>query len=195
MWCYGSEASAGNGPCAHSRGGRHDRSSPAGHADRRRDHRRRRQVDRRSHLRARSTKHGSTTTSWWCAARRSQIEISCTTAGASDRVEPHPSKSTRHPGLSRDHHARRQQVRPDGQLDMAIYRRGAEGWHTDGAYDACHSRRPSSTRSRSRAAAGTRSSPACTRHTMRCPTRLKRRLDGLRRRLRLRRAARKRRRC
>jgi taurine dioxygenase len=24
---------------------------------------------------------------------------------------------------------------PDGQLDMAIYRRGAEGWHTDGAYD------------------------------------------------------------
>ena len=23
----------------------------------------------------------------------------------------------------------------DGQLDMAIYRRGAEGWHTDGAYD------------------------------------------------------------
>jgi alpha-ketoglutarate-dependent taurine dioxygenase len=24
---------------------------------------------------------------------------------------------------------------PDGQLDMAIYRRGAEDWHTDGAYD------------------------------------------------------------
>jgi taurine dioxygenase len=24
---------------------------------------------------------------------------------------------------------------PDGALDMAIYRRGAEGWHTDGAYD------------------------------------------------------------
>ena len=24
----------------------------------------------------------------------------------------------------------------DGTLDMAIYRRGAEGWHTDGAYDA-----------------------------------------------------------
>src|SRR5207248_9602833 len=23
----------------------------------------------------------------------------------------------------------------DGQLDMTIYRRGAEGWHTDGAYD------------------------------------------------------------
>jgi taurine dioxygenase len=23
----------------------------------------------------------------------------------------------------------------DGRLDMAIYRRGAEGWHTDGAYD------------------------------------------------------------
>jgi taurine dioxygenase len=25
--------------------------------------------------------------------------------------------------------------RPDGTLDMSIYRRGAEGWHTDGAYD------------------------------------------------------------
>jgi taurine dioxygenase len=24
---------------------------------------------------------------------------------------------------------------PDGKLDMAIYRPGAEGWHTDGAYD------------------------------------------------------------
>ena len=24
---------------------------------------------------------------------------------------------------------------PDGTLDEAIYRRGAEGWHTDGAYD------------------------------------------------------------
>ena len=24
----------------------------------------------------------------------------------------------------------------DGNLNMAIYRRGAEGWHTDGAYDA-----------------------------------------------------------
>ena len=24
----------------------------------------------------------------------------------------------------------------DGKLNQAIYRRGAEGWHTDGAYDA-----------------------------------------------------------
>ena len=24
---------------------------------------------------------------------------------------------------------------PDGSLNDAVYRRGAEGWHTDGAYD------------------------------------------------------------
>ncbi len=50
-------------------------------------------------------------------------------------VVPHPSKSTRHPqhpeitvlGVNKFKH--------DGTLDVAIYRRGAEGWHTDGAYD------------------------------------------------------------
>ena len=39
-------------------------------------------------------------------------------------------------GVSRDHTPRRQQIPvPTAKLDMAIYRRGAEGWHTDGAYD------------------------------------------------------------
>jgi taurine dioxygenase len=50
-------------------------------------------------------------------------------------VEEHPAKSTRHPeypevlvlGINKFH--------PDGTLNMAIYRRGAEGWHTDGAYN------------------------------------------------------------
>ena len=50
-------------------------------------------------------------------------------------VVPHPSKMTRHPehpditllGINK--------FGPDGALNMAIYRRGGEGWHTDGAYD------------------------------------------------------------
>ncbi len=51
------------------------------------------------------------------------------------RVEPHPSKSTRHPDCPEITLLGTNKFRPDGQLDMAIYRRGAEGWHTDGAYD------------------------------------------------------------
>src|SRR5256714_1375767 len=51
------------------------------------------------------------------------------------RVEPHPSKSTRHPECPEVTLLGINKFRPDGQLDMAIYRRGAEGWHTDGAYD------------------------------------------------------------
>ena len=51
-------------------------------------------------------------------------------------IYPHPSKSTRHP-----HHPEItvlgvNKFGSDGTLDQAIYRRGAEGWHTDGAYDA-----------------------------------------------------------
>ncbi|MEM7252852.1 MAG: TauD/TfdA family dioxygenase [Pseudomonadota bacterium] len=51
------------------------------------------------------------------------------------RIYPHPSKSTRHPerpevtllGVNKfDEH---------GKLIEAVYRRGGEGWHTDGAYD------------------------------------------------------------
>ncbi len=51
------------------------------------------------------------------------------------RVEPHPSKSTRHPECPEITLLGINKFKADGELDMAIYRRGAEGWHTDGAYD------------------------------------------------------------
>ena len=51
-------------------------------------------------------------------------------------IVPHPSKSTRHPEYPEITLLGVNKLGPDGQLDMAIYRRGAEGWHTDGAYDA-----------------------------------------------------------
>src|SRR5438477_12688487 len=50
-------------------------------------------------------------------------------------VVPHPSKSTRHPEVPEITLLGINKFGPDGQLDIAIYRRGAEGWHTDGAYD------------------------------------------------------------
>ena len=50
-------------------------------------------------------------------------------------VVPHPSKSTRHPEVPEITVLGVNKFGPDGRLDMAIYRRGAEGWHTDGAYD------------------------------------------------------------
>jgi len=51
------------------------------------------------------------------------------------RIVPHPSKSTRHPdhpdltvmGINK--------FDADGKLNQAIYGRGSENWHTDGAYD------------------------------------------------------------
>jgi taurine dioxygenase len=51
------------------------------------------------------------------------------------RVQPHPSKTTRHPEYPEITLLGVNKFGPDGALDMAIYRRGAEGWHTDGAYD------------------------------------------------------------
>jgi len=50
-------------------------------------------------------------------------------------VEPHPSKSTRHPDYPEITLLGVNKFKTDGTLDQAIYRRGAEGWHTDGAYD------------------------------------------------------------
>jgi taurine dioxygenase len=50
-------------------------------------------------------------------------------------VQPHPSKSTRHPDYPEITLLGVNKFGPDGALDQAIYRRGAEGWHTDGAYD------------------------------------------------------------
>jgi taurine dioxygenase len=51
-------------------------------------------------------------------------------------VTPHPSKSTRHPEHPDITLLGVNKFKPDGQLNQSIYRRGAEGWHTDGAYDA-----------------------------------------------------------
>jgi taurine dioxygenase len=50
-------------------------------------------------------------------------------------ISPHPSKSTRHPRYPELTVLGINKFKPSGELDMAIYRRGAEGWHTDGAYD------------------------------------------------------------
>jgi taurine dioxygenase len=50
-------------------------------------------------------------------------------------IHPHPSKMTRHPDHPEITLLGVNKFGPDGQLNMAIYRRGAEGWHTDGAYD------------------------------------------------------------
>jgi taurine dioxygenase len=51
-------------------------------------------------------------------------------------VHPHPSKSTRHPERPEITLLGANKFRADGSLDVAIYRRGAEDWHTDGAYEA-----------------------------------------------------------
>ena len=51
-------------------------------------------------------------------------------------VVPHPSKSTRHPEVPEITLLGVNKFNADGTLNQAIYRRGAEGWHTDGAYDA-----------------------------------------------------------
>ena len=50
-------------------------------------------------------------------------------------VSPHPSKMTRHPDYPEITLLGVNKFKTDGTLDQAIYRRGAEGWHTDGAYD------------------------------------------------------------
>jgi taurine dioxygenase len=50
-------------------------------------------------------------------------------------VVPHPSKSTRHPDYPDITLLGVNKFDADGELNHAIYGRGAEGWHTDGAYD------------------------------------------------------------
>ena len=51
------------------------------------------------------------------------------------RIVRHPSKPTRHPDYPELTMLGINKFGPDGKLDEAIYRRGAGGWHTDGAYD------------------------------------------------------------
>lgn len=50
-------------------------------------------------------------------------------------VNPHPSKSTRHPDYPDITLLGTNKFDAEGKLNQAVYRRGAEGWHTDGAYD------------------------------------------------------------
>ncbi|MGC2412029.1 MAG: TauD/TfdA family dioxygenase [Stellaceae bacterium] len=50
-------------------------------------------------------------------------------------VTPHPSKSTRHPEYPKITMLGINKFDADGKIIDAIYRRGAEGWHTDGAYN------------------------------------------------------------
>lgn len=51
------------------------------------------------------------------------------------RLELHPSKSTRHPEAPEVTFLGVNKFDADGKLNMRIYRRGAEGWHTDGSYE------------------------------------------------------------
>ena len=50
-------------------------------------------------------------------------------------VVPHPSRSTRHPDHPELTVLGVGKFDADGELNEAIYKRGAAGWHTDGAYD------------------------------------------------------------
>lgn len=50
-------------------------------------------------------------------------------------IEPHPSKSTRHPDCPEITLLGVNKFGADGKLDMDIYKRGGHTWHTDGAYD------------------------------------------------------------
>lgn len=51
------------------------------------------------------------------------------------RIHSHPSKSTRHPDYPQVTLLGVNKFAADGKLIQAIYARGGDGWHTDGAYD------------------------------------------------------------
>ena len=73
---------------------------------------------------------------WWSPARQLEIDDFLRYSRRFGVLEPHPSKSTRHPDYPEITMLGANKFDADGKLNMAIYRRGAEGWHTDGAYDA-----------------------------------------------------------
>ncbi|MGI9480367.1 MAG: TauD/TfdA dioxygenase family protein [Hyphomicrobiaceae bacterium] len=50
-------------------------------------------------------------------------------------IEPHPSKSTRHPEHPEITLLGVNKFDADGKLNMDVYKRGGHTWHTDGAYD------------------------------------------------------------
>ena len=51
-------------------------------------------------------------------------------------ISPHPSKSTRHPDCPEVTLLGINKFNTDGTLNNDIYRRGGEGFHTDGSYEA-----------------------------------------------------------
>ncbi len=51
------------------------------------------------------------------------------------RIVPHPSKSTRHPDYPELTLLGINKFDADGKLNQAVYGRGSENWHTDGAYE------------------------------------------------------------
>ncbi len=51
------------------------------------------------------------------------------------RIVPHPSKSTRHPDYPELTLLGINKFDAEGKLNQAIYGRGSENWHTDGAYE------------------------------------------------------------
>lgn len=51
------------------------------------------------------------------------------------RIDPHPSKPTRHPDVPEITLLGANKTGADGKVDMEIYKRGSYGWHTDGSYN------------------------------------------------------------
>ena len=94
-------------------------------------------TSRRSTMRAlrRSIKPGSTTTSSCVRDQELEIHDFLRYSRRFGPVVPHPSKSTRHPEIPEITMLGINKFDADGKLNDAIYRRGAEGWHTDGAYN------------------------------------------------------------
>jgi taurine dioxygenase len=83
-------------------------------------------------------------------------------------VVPHPSKSTRHPDHPKITMLGINKYDSSGKLREEIYRRGAEGWHTDGAYNQAPFKATQLMRWRCRAAAATPILPTATRPMTRC---------------------------
>lgn len=50
------------------------------------------------------------------------------------RIDPHPSKITRHPDVPEITLLGANKIGADGKVDMNVYKRGSYGWHTDGSY-------------------------------------------------------------
>ena len=71
------------------------------------------------------------------AVRDQELEIEdfLTYSKRFGRLHEHPSKSTRHGDFPQLTVLGIDKFDENGKLITAVYRRGAEGWHTDGAYD------------------------------------------------------------